>query len=72
MKKALNFSDKLNQENLLRFYVPEVFETIDSKKYDYKDEAIEKQKDGNSTNAYSKNGNKTTKDLYSIESTTSK
>lgn len=39
MKKALSLSDKLNQENLLRFYVPEGFETIAPKKYDYKDEA---------------------------------
>ncbi len=65
MKKALSLSDKLNQENLLRFYVPEGFETIDPKKYDYKNEAqknesIEKQKGNSSTSVYSKNGNKTT------------
>lgn len=49
VKTALSLSDKLNQENLLRFYVPNGFETIDPKKYDYKNEAerneaIEKQK----------------------------
>ena len=77
VKKALSLSDKLNQENLLRFYVPEGFETIDPKKYDYKNEAqkneaIEKQKGSNSTSVYSKNGNKTTTDLYPKESTPSK
>lgn len=77
VKKALRLSDKLNQENLLRFYVPEGFETIDPKKYDYKNEAqkneaIEKQKGNNSTSVYSKNGNKTTTNLYPIEPATSK
>ena len=77
VKKALSLSDKLNQENLLRFYVPEGFETIDPKKYDYKNEAqknesIEKQKGNSSTSVYSKNGNKTTTNLYPIEPATSK
>lgn len=31
VKTALSLSDKLNQENLLRFYVPNGFETIDPK-----------------------------------------
>lgn len=59
VKTALSLSDKLNQENLLRFYVPNGFETIDPKKYDYKNEAerneaIEKQKGEHSTSVFSK------------------
>ena len=54
VKTALSLSDKLNQENLLRFYVPDNFKTIDPKKYDYKNDAeknetIEKQKGSKST-----------------------
>nr|WP_254004450.1 LTA synthase family protein [Enterococcus faecium] len=71
VKSALSLSDKLNQENLLRFYVPNGFETIDPKKYDYKNEAerniaIEKQKGEHSTSVFSKNGNKTTTNLYPV------
>ena len=74
VKTALSLSDKLNQENLLRFYVPNVFETIDPKKYDYKNEAerneaIEKQKGEHSTSVFSKNGNKTTTNLYPVTRT---
>ncbi|EGP5424456.1 LTA synthase family protein [Enterococcus faecium] len=74
VKTALSLSDKLNQENLLRFYVPNGFETIDSKKYDYKNEAerneaIEKQKGEHSTSVFSKNGNKTTTILYPVTGT---
>nr|WP_156295023.1 LTA synthase family protein [Enterococcus lactis] len=73
VKTALSLSDKLNQENLLRFYVPNGFETIDPKKYDYKNEAerneaIEKQKGEHSTSVFSKNGNKTT-NLYPVTRT---
>lgn len=72
VKTALSLSDKLNQENLLRFYVPDNFKTIDPKKYDYKNDAeknetIEKQKGSKSTSVYSKNGNKTTTNLYPAE-----
>ncbi|MGX7173964.1 LTA synthase family protein [Enterococcus ratti] len=72
VKKALSLSDKLNQENLLRFYVPENFKPIDPKKYNYKNEAeeneaIEKQKGRNSTSIYSKNGDQTTTHLYPLE-----
>ena len=38
VKTALSLSDKLNQENLLRFYVPNGFTTIDPAKYDYKNQ----------------------------------
>lgn len=74
VKSALSLSDKLNQENLLRFYVPNGFETIDPKKYDYKNEAerniaIEKQKEEHSTSVFSKNGNKTTTNLYPVTRT---
>ena len=74
VKTALSLSDKLNQENLLRFYVPNGFETIDPKKYDYKNEAerneaIEKQKGEHSTSVFSKNGNKTTTNLYPVTRT---
>lgn len=74
VKSALSLSDKLNQENLLRFYVPKGFETIDPKKYDYKNEAerniaIEKQKGEHSTSVFSKNGNKTTTNLYPVTRT---
>ncbi len=74
VKSALSLSDKLNQENLLRFYVPNGFETIDPKKYDYKNEAerniaIEKQKGEHSTSVFSKNGNKTTTILYPVTRT---
>lgn len=69
VKKALSLSDKLNQENLLRFYVPNGFETVDPKKYNYqneaeKNQAIEKQKGNKSTSVYSQNGNQTTVGLY--------
>ena len=74
VKTALSLSDKLNQENLLRFDVPNGFETIDPKKYDYKNEAerneaIEKQKGEHSTSVFSKNGNKTTTILYPVTGT---
>ena len=74
VKTALSLSDKLNQENLLRFYVPNGFEMIDPKKYDYKNEAerneaIEKQKGEHSTSVFSKNGNKTTTILYPVTGT---
>ena len=74
VKSALSLSDKLNQENLLRFYVSNGFETIDPKKYDYKNEAerniaIEKQKGEHSTSVFSKNGNKTTTNLYPVTRT---
>lgn len=74
VKTALSLSDKLNQENLLRFYVPNGFETIDPKKYDYKNEAerneaIEKQKGEHSTSVFSKNGDKTTTILYPVTGT---
>jgi lipoteichoic acid synthase len=69
VKQALSLSDKLNQENLLRFYTPEGFTPVDPKKYDYhdldkKNAEIEKEKGGQSTSLYSKNGNKTTTALY--------
>ena len=69
VKQALSLSDKLNQENLLRFYTPEGFTPIDPQKYDYhdldkKNTAIEKEKGNQSTSLFSKNGNKTTAALY--------
>ncbi len=54
--------------------MPNGFETIDPKKYDYKNEAerneaIEKQKGEHSTSVFSKNGNKTTTNLYPVTRT---
>lgn len=69
VKTALSLSDKLNQENLLRFYNPQNFTPVDPKKYNYKNqdernEKLEKTKGAASTSVFSKNGNKTTVDLY--------
>jgi len=72
VKTALSLSDKLNQENLLRFYVPNGFTTIDPAKYDYKNQVqrnqqIEKEKGAASTSVYSKNHDQTTTNLYPAE-----
>lgn len=80
VKKALDLSDKLNEENLLRFYTPDGFTPVDPKDYSYKNlteknEAIEKKKGSASTSVYSENGNKSTLSLYPVTSsdnTTSK
>lgn len=69
VKTALNLSDKLNQENLLRFYTPEGFTPVDPVKYDYqnqvqKNAAIEKEKGKKSTSVYSENNNQSTVGLY--------
>ena len=54
--------------------MPNGFETIDPKKYDYKNEAerneaIEKQKGEHSTSVFSKIGNKSTTNLYPVTRT---
>ncbi len=72
VKTELSLSDKLNQENLLRFYTPQDFTPVDAKKYDYhnlddKNAAIEKEKGQKSTSVYSQHGNQTTADLYPTE-----
>lgn len=41
-EKSLSLSDKLNQENLLRFYKPQGFQEVQPKDYNY-DVAFEKQ-----------------------------
>lgn len=68
----LALSDSLNNKNLLRFYVPNGFVPVDPKQFDYKNAvekmtAIENQLGQNSTSLYSKNGNKSTTDLYETD-----
>ncbi|GCF93029.1 alkaline phosphatase [Enterococcus florum] len=69
VKKALSLSDKLNQENLLRFYTPQGFTPVEAKDYDYhkldeKNSALETKKGVKSTSIFSQNGGQTTTDLY--------
>ncbi len=65
----LNYSDELNEGDLLRFYTPKGFTPVKSKLYNYSNgmarlEKLEDIKGGNSTSLWSLNGNKTTTDLY--------
>ena len=72
-KKAseeLALSDSLNEKNLLRFYHPKGFKTVNPKDYNYanglkKEKKIEKSKGIQSTSIFSKNNDKTTTDSYS-------
>ncbi|MFT8400491.1 MAG: LTA synthase family protein [Lentilactobacillus diolivorans] len=60
--EELSLSDSLNEKNLLRFYHPKGFESVDPRKYNYADE-YEKEKriiakrGKKSTSLYSKEGN---------------
>lgn len=72
VNKELSLSDSLNEKNLLRFYHPKGFKSIQSSDYNYfnglkKAQKIEKEKGTQSTSLYSKNGNKTTVDSYSTD-----
>ncbi|WP_283679441.1 LTA synthase family protein [Lentilactobacillus sp. Marseille-Q4993] len=69
VNQELSLSDSLNEKNLLRFYHPKGFESIDPRKYNYANELqkaikIEKRLGNKSTSLYSKNGNKSTTSLY--------
>ncbi|MGK0607186.1 LTA synthase family protein [Enterococcus gilvus] len=71
VKKSLSLSDKLNQENLLRFYTPNGFKPVNSNSYNYnsnfeknKIAKIEREKGGDSTSLFSLNGNKSTENNY--------
>lgn len=71
VKKSLNLSDKLNQENLLRFYTPQGFQTVQPKDFNYdtafeknKVAQLEKDKGQQSTSLFTNNGNKTTLSSY--------
>jgi len=68
----LKLSDTINNKNLLRFYTPTGFTPIDSKDYSYQNEIqrLVKTRDDlglKSTSVYSKNGNKTTTNMYNTD-----
>lgn len=69
VQKQLSLSDSLNTKNLLRFYNPKGFTAVNPRKYNYAD-ALEKQIKLNkklkqrSTSLFSKNHNRSTRDLY--------
>ena len=70
VSEELALSDSLNEKNLLRFYHPKGFKTVNSKDYNYanglkKEKKIEKSKGIQSTSIFSKNNDKTTTDSYS-------
>lgn len=72
VSEELALSDSLNEKNLLRFYHPKGFKTVDPKDYNYanglkKEKKIEKTKGIQSTSIFSKNNNKTTTDSYSTD-----
>ncbi len=70
VSEELALSDLLNEKNLLRFYHPKGFKTVNPKDYNYanglkKEKKIEKSKGIQSTSIFSKNNDKTTTDSYS-------
>lgn len=70
VSEELALSDSLNEKNLLRFYHPKGFKTVNPKDYNYanglkKEKKIEKSKGIQSTSIFSKNNDKTTTDSYS-------
>lgn len=70
VSEELALSDSLNEKNLLRFYHPKGFKTVNPKDYNYanglkKEKRIEKSKGIQSTSIFSKNNDKTTTDSYS-------
>ena len=67
VSEELALSDSLNEKNLLRFYHPKDFKTVNPKDYNYanglkKEKKIEKSKGIQSTSIFSKNNDKTTTD----------
>ncbi|KRM12984.1 LTA synthase family protein [Paucilactobacillus suebicus] len=72
VNKELSLSDSLNTKNLLRFYHPKGFKSINASKYNYsngldKEIKIEDQLKGKSTSLYSENGNQSTVSEYSTD-----
>lgn len=70
VSEELALSDSLNEKNLLRFYHPKGFKTVNPKDYNYanglkKEKQIEKSRGIQSTSIFSKNNDKTTTDSYS-------
>ena len=70
VSEELALSDSLNEKNLLRFYHPKGFKTVNPKDYNYanglkKEKKIEKSTGIQSTSIFSKNNDKTTTDSYS-------
>ncbi|WP_461244495.1 LTA synthase family protein [Secundilactobacillus muriivasis] len=69
--EELHLSDSLNQKNLLRFYTPKGFKSVDARKYNYadgllKEVNIEKKLGKKSTSLYSKHGG-TTQSLFKTD-----
>ena len=70
VSEELALSDSLHEKNLLRFYHPKGFKTVNPNDYNYanglkKEKQIEKSKGIQSTSIFSKNNDKTTTDSYS-------
>lgn len=68
----LKTSDSVNNKNLLRFYTPTGFIPVDPTNYSYQDQVQQMEKLRNdlgdkSTSLYSRNGNKSTTDLYNTD-----
>ncbi|MEJ6400087.1 LTA synthase family protein [Nicoliella sp. Es01] len=67
--QELSLSDTLNEQNLLKFYKPKGFKAVNADDYNYSDglkkaQAIEKQLGKKSTSLLSKDGGKSTTNLY--------
>lgn len=73
VEKQLDVSDQINNGDLFRFYTDSGLEPLVPSDFNYQNELdqllkIENEKGTASTSLYSKNGNKTTEDLYSTKS----
>lgn len=72
VKEQLLISDDINQKDLLRFYTPSGFKSVDASKYNYSNglaklENLENQAGVESKSLWSENGGKTTQSLYSTD-----
>ncbi|NFA03382.1 LTA synthase family protein [Weissella cibaria] len=72
VKEQLSISDDINQKDLLRFYTPSGFKSVDASKYNYSNglaklENLENQAGVESKSLWSENGGKTTQSLYSTD-----
>ncbi|MHC9536313.1 LTA synthase family protein [Dellaglioa sp. BT-FLS60] len=68
----LSLSDTVNNQNLLRYYTPKNFKPVQPSAYNYKNQyskllKLQESLKKNSTSLYSKNGNKSTTDLYKTD-----
>lgn len=73
VNEQLSVSDKINNGDLFRFYTESGLNPIAAEDYNYKNslerlKTIEEEKGSASTSLYSKNGNKSTEDLYVTKS----